>query len=158
MEPLILKKALRADLPKVLTLQKKCYQSEAALYNDYSIQPLTQTLEELYADFNAGERCIIALRDTEIVGAVRGVVKKNIGYIGKLIVHPDFQNKGIGKRLLAAMETVLEPVACYELFTGHKSEKNVALYQRQGYFIFKQQPVNDQLTLFFLRKKFVKES
>ena len=39
------------DAPEILSLQKLSYLSEAQMYNDYDIPPLTQTLEELKADF-----------------------------------------------------------------------------------------------------------
>jgi len=39
-------------LAEILSLQKLAYQSEAKLLNDYTIQPLTQTLIELQNEFN----------------------------------------------------------------------------------------------------------
>ena len=39
------------DAKEILDLQKLTYQSEAENYNDYTIPPLTQTLEEIEADF-----------------------------------------------------------------------------------------------------------
>jgi hypothetical protein len=40
------------DADAILALQKLAYQSEAAIYADYTIPPLTQTLEELKAEFD----------------------------------------------------------------------------------------------------------
>lgn len=40
----------------------------------------------------------------------------------------------------------------YELFTGHKSEKNLYLYKKLGYTEFKREKVNDNLTLVYLKK------
>jgi hypothetical protein len=40
-----------ADAPEILALQKLAYLSEAELYKDFTIPPLTQTIEELIADF-----------------------------------------------------------------------------------------------------------
>ena len=42
------------DLPSILALQKLAYQSEAELVGDYSIPPLTQTIEGITDDFNNG--------------------------------------------------------------------------------------------------------
>jgi hypothetical protein len=44
-------KTAQNDLPKILGLQKLAYLSEAKLLNNYSIQPITQTLEELEKEF-----------------------------------------------------------------------------------------------------------
>lgn len=152
MQNLYFKQGTRADLPAVLRLQKLCYQSEAALYNDYTIQPLTQTIEELYRDFDNGEKCRIALLNDELIGAVRGLVRDHTGYISKLIVAPEYQNRGIGKQLMQQIEMQLSPVSRYELFTGSRSKKNLALYQKLGYTAFREQPVNDRLTFIFLQK------
>jgi len=49
----------------ILKLQYLCYQSEAALYDDYTIEPLTQTLADLLASYDThailGERLMQAL-------------------------------------------------------------------------------------------------
>jgi hypothetical protein len=39
------------DAKDILDLQKLAYQSEAQIYNDYTIPPLTQSLEEIRDDF-----------------------------------------------------------------------------------------------------------
>jgi hypothetical protein len=46
--------AAQNDLPKILGLQKSAYLSEAKLLNNYSIQPLAQTLEELEKELSRG--------------------------------------------------------------------------------------------------------
>ena len=40
------------DAAEILALQKSAYLFEAKLYNDYTIPPLTQTVEELAGDFS----------------------------------------------------------------------------------------------------------
>lgn len=39
--------AVHADAAAILDLQKRAYQSEARLYNNWSLPPLTQSLESL---------------------------------------------------------------------------------------------------------------
>ncbi|MCL2720510.1 MAG: hypothetical protein FWD47_04125 [Treponema sp.] len=46
-----IKKAIYEDLAEILDLQKLAYLSEAKLLNDYNIQPLIQTLDELQNQF-----------------------------------------------------------------------------------------------------------
>ena len=41
-----------ADADEILALQKLAYASEAALYDDESLPPLTQTLEQMQAEFD----------------------------------------------------------------------------------------------------------
>ena len=47
-------KAGKEDLQEILDLQHLAYQSEAALFGRQDIQPLTETLEELTAEYDAG--------------------------------------------------------------------------------------------------------
>ena len=142
-------KAEKSDLLSILSLQKLAYQSEAALYNDYSIQPLTQTLEELEQEFH-NSVVLKAVSDGEIIGSVRGYKKDNTAHIGRLIVKPECQNQGVGKALIIALESEF---ACnrYELFTGHKSVKNFALYEKLGYRRFKEVDVGI-FTMVFMEK------
>ncbi len=44
-------RAAKKDMVKILRLQKCAFISEAELYNDYSIPPLTQGIEEIKQDF-----------------------------------------------------------------------------------------------------------
>lgn len=56
--------------------------------------------------------------------------------IGRLVVAPDQQGRGLGTRLLAAAEALASPgVTVYALFTGQHSTANVRLYERCGYVV-----------------------
>ena len=44
-------------------------------------------------------------------------------------------------------------VSRFELFTGHKSEKEIYFYQKQGYNIFKKDKVDEILTMVYFEKK-----
>lgn len=44
-------RAVLEDLDGILRLQKRAYLSEAKLYDDYSIPPLTQSLEKIEQEF-----------------------------------------------------------------------------------------------------------
>ena len=78
---------------------------------------------------------------------VRAYLEKETAYIGRLMVKPDSQNRGIGTRLMQAIEQYFRIADRYELFTGHKSARNLYLYQRLGYREFKRIPVIDSIIL-----------
>jgi len=143
------------DAEQILKLQYLCYQGEAELYGDYSIEPLTQTLDDLRAEL--GQGCVLVARlGEEVVGSVRGAVDdKGTAAIGKLIVHPRMQRHGLGGRLLAAIEAQLAEERAakrYRLATGHRSDGNLRLYRKYGYAQVGTEEVNRRLSLVTLEK------
>lgn len=148
---MLIRRAPVADAVEILALQKLAYRSEAAIYNDFSIQPLTQTLEEVEREF---DRMLFleALTGGRIVGSVRARQEQGTCFIGKLIVHPAFRNRGLGTRLMREIEGRFGDAERFELFTGHRSEGNLRLYRRLGYRAFRERKVGDALTLVFLEK------
>ncbi len=73
-------------------------------------------------------------------------------YIGRLIVHPDFQNQGIGIRLMKEIENFFMECKRFELMAGHKSERNLKLYKRLGYTKVKTEKLTENLDLVYLEK------
>ncbi|KZX17504.1 acetyltransferase (GNAT) family protein [Methanobrevibacter cuticularis] len=141
------------DLEEILKLQKLSYVSEAELHNDYSIKPLTQTLKEVQEDFKRGIVLkAISKESNNIIGSVRAYSENNVTYIEKLIVHPDYQNNGIGRKLIEGIENYY-PNERFELFTSHKSDKNLYLYNKCGYQEFKKEKVSDVFYFIYLRKE-----
>ncbi len=139
------------DAQEILALQKLAYQSEAEIYNDFTITPLHQNLDDIKAEF--ADQCFLKFcADNRIVGSVRAYVQEGTCFIGKLIVHPEYQNRGIGSKLLQEIENHFDHVERYELVTGHKSRKNLHLYKKNGYRIFRRQEVTDDLIVVFMEK------
>ena len=119
------------DLKEILDLQYLAYQSEAKLFNDYKIQPLTETLDELITEYNNGIILKLVI-DNRIIGSIRAHEENNTAYIGKLMVHPYYQHKGYGTKLLNEIEKYY-PNKRYELFTSARSINNIKLYEKNGY-------------------------
>lgn len=141
-----------ADAEELLSLQKLAYRSEAEIYNDFNIPPLLQTPEEIKKDFENQTFLKITL-DGKIRGSVRAFIKEGTCYVGRLIVHPDFQNRGVGTELMKKIEEVFKGAQRFELFTGHRSEKNLYLYQKLGYKTFKTVKAHDRLNIVYLEKR-----
>ena len=149
---MVIEQAQTSDAPVILALQKLAYLSEAEIWQDYTIPPLTQTLEEIELEFQTRTVLKVVL-DGRIIGSVRAYLREGTCYIGKLIVHPDFQNQGIGAKLMRELEGRFAQAKRYELFTGAKSERNLYFYQKLGYRIFRKEELTGKVTLVFLEKK-----
>ncbi len=143
--------AEESDLERILFLQKCCYLSEAEIYNNYTIPPLTQTIQDIQYDFNHQTLLKLEIRG-KIVGSVRAYVKLDTCYVGKLIVDQEYRNMGFGKLLMETIEKQFSSVGRFELFTGHRSEKNLYLYSKLGYIEFKEE-LADGMILKFLEKR-----
>ncbi|MFJ9812366.1 GNAT family N-acetyltransferase [Streptomyces sp. NPDC101158] len=145
------------DAEHILKLQFLCYQREAEIYQDWSIEPLTQTLDALRAELAEGQGFVARLGD-EIVASVRGRLDEDgTVKIAKLIVHPRMQRHGLGGRLLDAIEAHFagEPAPAakrFQLFTGHRSEGNLRLYRSKGYEQVSTREIGPSLTLVTLEK------
>jgi ribosomal protein S18 acetylase RimI-like enzyme len=152
MEKFEILKANINDCEEIMELQQLAYQSEAKIYNDWSLPALTQTVDSLLQEV---ERDIVlkAVMNKKIIGSVRAKLIERVCKIGRLIVDPDFQGQGIGSSLLKNIESCYSNISTYELFTGSKSEANIRLYQRHGYTISHTQMLSKTISLVFLIKQ-----
>ncbi|MEU3401196.1 ribosomal protein S18 acetylase RimI-like enzyme [Streptomyces filamentosus] len=144
------------DAEQILKLQYLCYQSEAELYGDWSIEPLTQSLDAVRAELAAGHGLVARLGD-EVIASVRARTDEDgTVHIAKLIVHPRMRRHGIGGRLLDAIEQHFAAAGTapkrFQLFTGHRSEGNLRLYRAKGYARTGAREIGPRLTLVTLEK------
>ena len=149
---MIISRATTEDAPEILALQRLAYQSEAEIYNDYSIEPLTQALEELERDLEEYLYLKAVVRD-RIIGSVRGRIQGDACEVGRLIVDPEYQSQGIGSKLMKEIEVSFSDAHIFQIFTGHKSKRNIILYQKLGYKISEIEPLNDNLRLMHMTKQ-----
>ncbi|MDD5108584.1 MAG: GNAT family N-acetyltransferase [Candidatus Omnitrophica bacterium] len=121
------------------------------MYNDFSLSPLTQTLEEIKSDFK-NKVFLKSVMHDKAVGSVRAYMEENTCHIGRLIVHPSYQNYGLGRKLMHKIEAYFAQAARFEVFTGHKSRRNIYFHQRLGYKIFKREHVSQLRDRVFMEK------
>ena len=93
-----------------------------------------------------------AVLEGRIVGSVRVRLADATCHVGKLIVDPNIQNRGIGSALMRHLESRFPETGRFELFTGHESLRNLHLYTKLGYREFRRVPVNDRLWLVYMEK------
>jgi ribosomal protein S18 acetylase RimI-like enzyme len=139
------------DATTILALQKLAFRSEAELYGDWSIPPMVQSLDSLIAEFSKGV-VLQARVNGRLVGSVRAARKGKTCAIGGLIVHPQYQGRGIGSMLPHDIEGEFSDVEQFELFTGSRSAANLRLYQRHGYRISRTEVLSPNVSLTFLWK------
>lgn len=146
-----IEKAKLEDLPAILALQKLAFRSEAEIYKDYTLPPLLQDENSILKEFENGT-ILKATSDNKIVGSVRACQNEEICLIGKLVVAPEARGKGIGKRLMHAIEKSFSTSEKYKISTGHKSERNLKLYEKLGYKVVGTEPITSALSLVKMEK------
>ena len=137
----------------ILQLQRLAFQSEANLYQDWEIPPLKESVEELVAEFDQ-KTILKAFYDNSnrVIGSVRAQFQNGTCSIGRLIVHPQFQRRGVGSELMSQIESHFPEAHRFELFTGHRSNHNRLFYGHLGYVPFREQRLSDHVTHIFLQK------
>ena len=139
-----------SDAGEVLTIQRAAFVSEAIVYGNPDMPPLTQTLEELEAELQTA-RGWVARLGTRLVGAIRVREDDGLLLVGRIAIAPDQQGSGIGRTLLETAEAHSDATEA-ELFTGSLSEANIRLYESCGYVETQRVP-GDGSEEVYLRKK-----
>ena len=122
-----------SDAGELLTLQRACWLQEQWDNPGVDIPALGESLADVQA-WLGRDTVLVARAGGRMVGAVRGSRHEDTWEIGRLMVAPDLQGQGLGRRLLEAMEAAAPPgVTSYALFTGAGSARNQRMYKKAGY-------------------------
>jgi len=121
------------DAGELLTLQRACWVQETWSNPDVEMDALTETLADVHAWIGEGTT-LVAHVAGRLVGAVRGRRHDDTWDIGRLMVAPDLQGRGLGRLLLGRIEE-LAPAGTtrLELLTGAGSLRNQRIYKRAGF-------------------------
>ncbi|NHC22704.1 tRNA (guanosine(37)-N1)-methyltransferase TrmD [Nocardioides sp. IC4_145] len=124
-----------ADAPELFVLQRASWVAEQHDNPGLRIPALHETYDE-FVDWLARDHVLVARAGGRLVGAVRGSLADDgtTWHVGRLMVAPDLGGRGLGRRLLEAVEAAAPAgVAAYELFTGAGSTRNQRIYKKAGY-------------------------
>jgi len=136
--------AVRGDLGELLTLQRACWVQEALANDMLDIPALHESLEDLEASLDEWSWYVVRSAG-RLVGAVRGQLDTRDGHshwdIGRVMVAPDLQGRGLGRALLEHIQAVAPAEATsYVLFTGAHSSDNQRMYKKAGFSLRKDLP------------------
>jgi len=143
--------AQESELETILSLIKLAFESEAELTGNRHIAPLQETLEGIREVWRS-QPILVAKLGGAIVGTGRVRLENGTAFHGRLAVHPAYRGRGIGRALIAAMETFYPEARRFELFTSEYSKDNIRLYESLGYRIFAKRGTPEGVTLVVMEK------
>ena len=139
------------DAPALLALQKVAFEPEAQACDDRNIPPLQETVNGVREHIRAAT-VLKAVDGDRLLGAVRGIVTGDTCLIRVLCVAPEAQGRGLGARLLQAIEDEHPHAARFELTTNLTIPRNLRFYLKHGYEVVEQIQHTPRIRLAFLRK------
>jgi tRNA (guanine37-N1)-methyltransferase len=128
--------AIAADAGEIYTLQRACWLQELEANPGVEIPALQESVDDVRQWL--GEWTTRVVRDrtsSRLVGAVRGRLDEHGEWdIGRIMVAPDLQGRGLGRALLELVQDLAPPhVTSYVLFTGAGSVDNLRMYRKAGF-------------------------
>ncbi len=128
--------AVPADAGELYTLQRACWLQELEANPGVDIPALRESLDDVRRGL--GEWTVMVAREPSsgrLVGAVRGRVDRHGEWdIGRIMVAPDLQGRGLGRALLELVQALAPAeVETYVLFTGAGSVDNLRMYKKAGF-------------------------
>jgi tRNA (guanine37-N1)-methyltransferase len=127
--------ATRADAGELFTLTRACWLQELWANPGVVIPALEESFEDSIRDL-AEWTTYVARAGGRIVGSTRGHLAGDgsVWDVGRVMVAPDLQGRGLGRYLLALIEDAApEQATSYELWTGARSVDNIRMYKKAGY-------------------------
>lgn len=136
--------AVPADAGEILTLSRACWLQEARENDTFDIPALNEDVADVRGWLGEWDTWVVR-SGGRLVGAVRARLEHQLAGdtwdIGRLMVAPDLQGRGLGSALLAIAERGAPAGAtAYTLFTGAGSTGNIRRYRRAGYQVLPGHP------------------
>jgi len=126
--------ATAADAPELMVLTRACWVGEIARYGMFGAGE--ESVEQVADDLTRWQTWVFR-SGGRLVASVRGRLDPQdpaTWQIGRLMVAPDLQHRGIGRELLAFAEAQAPAGAtAYWLNTGAGSDRNLRIYRKAGY-------------------------
>lgn len=140
-----------ADAPAILALQKIAFEPEARASQMWEIPPLQETVEGLREHIRMAT-VLKAVDGERLLGSVRGIVTGSACLIRVLMVAPEAQRRGLGGRLLRAIEDAHPGAERFDLTTNMAMAGNVRFYLGHGYELVEQVQHSPTIRLACMRK------
>ena len=125
--------ATRADAGEILTLQRACWLQEAMVNDTFDVPAIHESLAVVEEGLRTCQTYVVRAAG-RLIGSVRGRLEGEVWDIGRLMVAPDLQGRGLGRELLDYIQAAAPAqAASFQLFTGAHSADNLRMYRKAGF-------------------------
>jgi len=117
-----------SDQPEVVDLWKACK----------LIVPWNNPYKDIIRKMDIfPELFLVGILETRLISTIMGGYDGHRGYINYFAVHPDFQNKGHGSKMINFLEKKLEELGCAKINLHVRKEniKVIKFYKNMGFSI-----------------------
>jgi Acetyltransferases len=134
----VVRRATCEDVPKIKEISKDAFRiyAERAEITEF-VSPLNETYEDLEKEIE-NKLMLVGIVDGVLVGSVRVEVKPDkTAYLSRFAVRENFQNRGIGKILMNAVDIAMKEVGVTNLYlhTASRMLSLVRFYYGRGFYI-----------------------
>lgn len=137
----------------LLKIQTEAFKKDLKRYKDYDSSPAAESLDFFKYRMNHSLHYTIYI-DEKIAGGICLLKVADSHYrLFRIFLDPKFQNKGLGTKILSAMEKQFPKVKKWSLDTPKDNERNRHFYEKFGYKQTGEMKVNERLTLIEYEKK-----
>ncbi len=128
--------ATASDAPELLTLGRAWWVTEGRANASFDIPPLVESLQDVVDGLGHWQTWTVRSAG-RLVASVRGrrdPADVSTWQVGRLMVAPDLQGRGLGRALLAHVEAAApSDVTTLWIHAGRGSERNLRTYRKAGY-------------------------
>jgi ribosomal protein S18 acetylase RimI-like enzyme len=144
--------ALPDEAGEILRIQREAFLPATRRYGDVRLPPLLETEDDVVHDIDR-HLVLVAIDSTgRILGSVRGKRQDGCVHVGRLVVDPQAQRRGVATALMLELEKRFPDAECFELFTGGLNEPGMGLYLKLGYVETRRERESELLEIVHLRK------
>ncbi|MBU8915201.1 GNAT family N-acetyltransferase [Bacillus sp. FJAT-29953] len=136
-----------AEANELLKIQKEAFHSDLIKYKDYQTSPATESLDFFFFRMQNSLHYSILVEGRLAGGICLVKQSKDHHYLYRIFLGSEFQNKGLGSKILHELERQFPKVKKWSLDTPKDNHRNRHFYEKFGYKKIGEQQINEYLTL-----------
>lgn len=133
----------------ILAIQIPAYEIEAKYINSAAIPRLYDTVEDIQ---NCNETFYGYIFENKLIGFISFINEGDFIDIHRLVVSPDYFNRGIATKLLLHLFNIFSNDAKYIVQTGKANKPALSLYKKHGFIVVNDIVLPDGIILTQLEK------